>query len=276
MNRSFLGGLLVALLPVCTTAIAQTPPKYEIVDLGSTTYAGQGIFFGDRTVESLSLFPGWPTLAPCSSRFRNVVLVPQYDHVALGTACAPGGEHAAIWRSSQDYSTVTITDVGLLPGALPDPFDGSYSSSAAGANQVGDVVGWSNSAYPSTYDSQRSAHHAFLWNNGKMTDLGSIAGHGYDSWAVGVNDSHEVVGTTNTISTVDGALKDRAFVYINGTLYNLTFYTTAGTPTALLTDALWIDCQGNIAAVGAPVNPNNGGTHSYLLVRQGPARSCTY
>jgi probable HAF family extracellular repeat protein len=272
MKRSFLAALLVA-LPVWTTVLAQTPPQYSIVDLGSMTFAGQGIFFGDRTAES-TFPPGWPTLAPCSPRFANVVLAPQFDHISLGHACSPGGEHAAIWRASQDYSTVTITDVGLLPGALADS-DGTYSSDAAGANQVGDVVGGSYSAHLSAIYSFRPANHAFLWNNGKMTDLGSIAGPGYDSWAAGVNDSHEVVGTTNTISSADGSLKDRAFVYINGTMYNLTFYTTSG-PTALLTDALWIDCQGNIAVEGTPINTTRADTHSYLLVRQGPARNCTY
>jgi hypothetical protein len=61
-----------------------------------------------------------------------------------------------------------------------------------------------------------------------------------------------------------------AFIYIGGTMYNLTFYLVGG-PTVLLSDAWGIDCQGNISAIGTSAA---GGTpHSYLLVRQGAQRS---
>jgi uncharacterized membrane protein len=109
------------------------------------------------------------------------------------------------------------------------------------------------------------------YKNGVMTDLGSIAGINYYSEANSINDSHEIVGATNTISSIDKSVLFRAFLYTNGTMYNLTFYLVGG-PTALLTNALWIDCQGNIAAVGTPAP--GGNTHAYLLVRQGAARTC--
>ena len=51
-----------------------------------------------------------------------------------------------------------------------------------------------------------------------------------------MNDSHEVVGGTETISNVTGELLNRAFVYIDGTMYNLTFYLVGG-PKVLLTRA---------------------------------------
>lgn len=105
-----------------------------------------------------------------------------------------------------------------------------------------------------------------------MTDLGSIAGPDYSSSAVTVNDSHEVIGMTDTISSITGGVLQRAFIYTNGTMYNLTFYTIGG-PTALLSQAVWIDCQGNIGAIGMPAS-HPGIQHSYLLVRQGPARTC--
>jgi hypothetical protein len=55
-------------------------------------------------------------------------------------------------------------------------------------------------------------------------------------------------------------------------MYNLSF-VVAGTRTSTrLTDALWIDCQGDIAATGTPAL--GAATHNYLLVRQGPARKC--
>ncbi len=78
------------------------------------------------------------------------------------------------------------------------------------------------------------------------------------------------MGSTQTISSTNQSVLQRAFLYTNGIMYNLTFYLVGG-PTALLTDALWIDCQGNIAAIGTPAS--GGNTHSYLLIRQGAART---
>jgi probable HAF family extracellular repeat protein len=141
---------------------------------------------------------------------------------------------------------------------------------ATAFNNVGDVVGSSDTGTLAYSGSFRVASHAFLYTNGVMTDLGTIAGPSYNSGARSVNDSHEIVGTTQTVSNTDGAVLSRAFLYTNGTMYNLTFYLVGG-PTAHLTDALWIDCQGNIAAVGTPAS--GGNTHSYLLVRQGAART---
>ena len=104
-----------------------------------------------------------------------------------------------------------------------------------------------------------------------MKDLGAIAGNDYSSSAEGVNDSEEIVGWTNTISNIDGGVLRRAFVWISGTMYNVTFDLVGG-PTVLLSDATAIDCQGNISAIGTPA-VSGGGTHTYLLVRQGAART---
>jgi len=104
-----------------------------------------------------------------------------------------------------------------------------------------------------------------------MTDLGAIAGNSYSSSAEGVNDSREVVGWTTTISSVNGSVLQRAFIWTGGTMYNLTFYLVGG-PTVLLSEATAIDCQGNISAIGAPASGVNG-AHTYLLVRQGAPRT---
>ena len=70
---------------------------------------------------------------------------------------------------------------------------------------MGDIVGWSDTRYLAA-NSFQVAQHAFLYNNGVMSDLGAIAGPEYYSAARSVNDSHEIVGSTNTISSVDGSV----------------------------------------------------------------------
>jgi hypothetical protein len=111
-----------------------------------------------------------------------------------------------------------------------------------------------------------------MWHDGVIKDLGAIAGNEYNSSAEGFNDSNEIVGTTNTISNATQEVLNRAFIDIDGTMYNLTFYEVGG-PKFLLSDATAIDCQGNISAVGTPAG--GGSTHSYLLLRQGSTRSCS-
>jgi probable HAF family extracellular repeat protein len=282
MNRSSYAALLVA-LPLCmtavsTTAVAATAPQYQLVDLGNTGYAGEGSQWASTSWGALT--QQWTVLSTtCSLGGSNAVSLPEYpaSGYAVGSSCLPGGgQHAVRWSfPTKSAPTFGLTDLGALPGALPDPGLG-IQSEAVGFNQAGDTVGTSASAYTTnaSTDGRSIAQHAFLWNNGVMSDLGAIAGNNYNSSAVAVDDSHEVVGTTQTISSVTGETLQRAFVYTNGTMYNLTFYTIGG-PTALLSQALWIDCQGNIAAVGSPASLP-GAIHSYLLIRQGTPRTCQY
>ena len=63
---------------------------------------------------------------------------------------------------------------------------GGYSSYGADLNQVGQVVGSSD-----TWD---GFYHACLWDNGAIIDLGTLGGT--SSWAEGVNDLGQVVGSS--------------------------------------------------------------------------------
>ena len=267
MYRSY-HGVLVGALVLCSSALAQAAgPQFALVDLGPTTVAGSGLPWGGFL---FTPEPDWPSAASsqgsaCYGVAVNV-LHAQYGSVAVGSTCITiPGSHAAKWT----FPGPTLTDLGVLPGAFGGP-NGGPSAEAFGLNNVGDIVGFSDAAHLAYDRSFYPASHAFLYRNGVMTDLGAIAGPDHYSSATSVNDSHEIVGWTQTISNADGSVLSRAFLYTNGTMYNLTFSLVGG-PTALLTAAWWINCQGNIAAVGTPAA--GGNTHSYLLVRQGAVRT---
>src|ERR1700722_3590606 len=149
MNRSLFAALLVA-LPLCTTAVsttavAATAPQYQLVDLGNTGYAGEGSQW--RTTSGGALTQQWTVLSTtCSLGGSNAVSLPEYlgSGYAVGSSCLPGGGQHACRLSFPPKSAPTfgLTDLGALPGALPDPGLG-IQSEAVGFNQAGDIVGTS-------------------------------------------------------------------------------------------------------------------------------------
>jgi probable HAF family extracellular repeat protein len=264
---ALLGALFFGLSAIGVAAA----PQYQLIDLGATDFAGAVLPWAIPAYELTP--PNWPSSGgtSCTGGSAAGYVWARYahpDYVVGGVCDAVGGEEAAKWILSGN--TVTLVNIGRLPGALTDQY-GPFSV-AYGYNTVGDIVGQSQSTSLS-YDQNCPscvALHGFIYNNGAWTDLVPIAGPSRESLAQAVNDSHEVVGWTNTVANTTGVLLTRAFVYTGGTMYNLTFYLVGG-PTALLTKAYAIDCQGNIAALGTPAA--GGTTHNYLLVRQGAART---
>jgi probable HAF family extracellular repeat protein len=270
MLRPSFGALLVA-LAFCSSAFGQTTPQFSLVDLGPITAAGSGLQWQAIQATPNTSIPSEASTqgAACYGTTTNEIYA-EYGYEIVGSTClTTQNSNAAMWAFGPGQFP-TLTDLGVLPGALGTVGTGGPSSTAIAFNGEGDVVGVSDTKYKLAGAADQQAQHAFLYNNGVMTDLGAIAGQTYNSTASSVDDSHEIVGSTNTLSSVNGSVLSRAFLYTNGTMYNLTFNLVGG-PTALLTNALWIDCQGNIAAVGTPAS--GGTTHSYLLIRQGAART---
>jgi probable HAF family extracellular repeat protein len=72
-----------------------------------------------------------------------------------------------------------MTDLGTLGGS---------ASFATDINARGQIVGFSNTA--------SGVEHAFLWEKGKMTDLGTLAGD-LTSRAWGINKRGQIVGESN-------------------------------------------------------------------------------
>ncbi len=136
--------------------------------------------------------------------------------------------------SPAQYS-YTITDLGTL---------GGNSSSPAGVNYSGQVVGTSTT----TYDESR----AFAWWHGTMIDLGTLGGD--SSSAAGINDHGLIVGTAATAAGVSHAF-----------LFSFA--------TGIMTD---LGTLGGDTSSGSAVNNNGVSVGSSTIAYDGTSRAFAY
>ena len=134
------------------------------------------------------------------------------------------GQHGYLYSGGQ-----------LIP--LP-AFDGTLNSTPRAINQVGQVVGVANAP--------GSLGHAFLSSDGKMIDLGTLGGP--TSYALNLNNKGQVVGFSDTTTDPLGNDPQHAFVYENGSMYDLNKLLTKPNPNILLSTAIAINDLGQIIA----------------------------
>ena len=112
-----------------------------------------------------------------------------------------------------------MTDLGMLGGAQVDS-----ESGASGINNAGQVVGWSSpDATNFSSNSIAPDEHAFLWQNGAMTDLGTLGGTPDNSAAFAINNAGQVVGWSDItpLTGTDRYSFEHAFLWQNGTMTDL-------------------------------------------------------
>ncbi|MGI5819225.1 MAG: hypothetical protein ACOX9R_14145 [Armatimonadota bacterium] len=109
-----------------------------------------------------------------------------------------GGGNGGNGNGAADWQ-LRVTDLGTL---------GGDAGQALAVNQSGQVVGWSRLPGTDTF-------HAFLWDNGNMTELGTLEAGG-NSQASGINSQGVICGT----SDVAGA-NQRAFRYAGGQMEDI-------------------------------------------------------
>ncbi|MEQ9624207.1 MAG: PEP-CTERM sorting domain-containing protein [Coleofasciculus chthonoplastes F1-TOW-03] len=145
--------------------------------------------------------------------------------LGLATATVLG---LTAFQSAEAASMYTVTDLGTLSGRENDPHV------PISINNVGQIVGRSGLLF----DEDR---RAFLWDNGVMTDLGSL--EGLRSEALDINDSGQIVGHSeiNTPGFFPYAIyPSHAFLWENGVMTDL------GTLGGLISSAISINNSGQV------------------------------
>jgi probable HAF family extracellular repeat protein len=118
-------------------------------------------------------------------------------------------------------------------------------------NENGEVIGISTTANDEAFD-------GFLWRNGVMTDLGSVAGDGCSN-ANGINSRGQVVGESFSCSEDS----HHAFLWENGgPAIDLNMFVPPGSDLQLI-EAQFIGEGGEIAGAALLAN---GDFHAFLLI----------
>jgi probable HAF family extracellular repeat protein len=129
----------------------------------------------------------------------------------------------------------------VAPSPVPVPVGNIYvSNGATDINSSGQVVGYSTTPAFAT--------HAFIYNNGQISDLGTLGGS--YSKATGINDSRKVVGYSTT-----GTFKTHAFLSINGQMSDL------GTLGGSRSEATGINDSGQVVGYA---DTSGGVSHAFL------------
>jgi probable HAF family extracellular repeat protein len=171
---------------------------------------------------------------------------------------AEGAVHPFLWDHGM------MIDLGLLPG-----FNGGR---AIRINAKGQVAGFGQDPIGTpTATSKVPVRHAFLWENGKLTDLGLLGG--LSSLAFAVNNRGQVVGWADVAAPVGATpvasaagipATTHGFIWENGTMTDLNgLIPTDG---GWVIDTVWnINDEGQIAGSGQI----SGETHAVLLTPNG-------
>ena len=159
-------------------------------------------------------------------------------------------QNAAIYRNG------VVTYLGNL--------NSGNSSEANGINDRDQVVGRAVVQVNGIY-------HAFLWQDGRMTDLGTLDGPTGNSGAAAINDLGQIVGysTDSSLPLLEGQVVIVPVLWQNGVMYNLGLLPAApgasGPGAAQFGNATAINNLGEIIGYSYSFSYQNGQTASCFL-----------
>lgn len=242
MNRNLATATMIfAVLTLTALAVAQDQstglpdghrhPRYRLVDLG--TFGGPASYFQNG-------FDGILNDQGTAVGFANTS-VP--DPLCFVPNCF--ATHAFRVKKGK------VTDLGALPGG--DVSQGLWIS------ENGLIAGWSQNGEIDPLVDGFTELRGVLWQSGRIVDLGTLPGGGYESLAAAVNNRGQVAGfALNTVpdpcSLIGFPTQTRGFLWQDGVMEDIG---TLGGPDA---NAELINDRGQIAGASytSSINPATG------------------
>ncbi len=181
----------------------------EIVGLSGD----RAVLWDNGFITDLDMLPGEDSASALGINERGQI---------IGTSGAlSSAPHATLWDNG------TITNLGIVDTWYDEDASSVGRldfSHAYGINNRGQIVGVST-----TLDGV----HAVLWENGTVTDLGTLPGHNY-SEAFGINERGQIMGLSGMWTDDCNAGQCNAVLWENGTIMDLGIPMTAsGLPSGI-------------------------------------------
>lgn len=178
-----------AIKPVNAATLHTGFASYTITDLGpGNTYSINN--FGQAIVSDGSMSYVWDNGQKTPINGSNIAFQINNSGQVAGFFADNLGERAYLWENGQRI------DLGNF---------GGLKSSANGINDAGQIIG--------VYYTAKEKFNPFIWQNGTMTDLGTL---GFNGGAMGINNQGQVVGYSGLIFGVT-----HAFKWENGNMIDL-------------------------------------------------------
>ena len=177
---------------------------YQLVDVG--TFGGPQSWLFTTSAARIGLLNNQGTLAGSA----DTLAVDPYCIWAFYPDCSAA--HAFQWQNGGK------TDLGVLSGGI--------GSQAIWISANGLVAGISDNGQQDPQNSALPQIHAVLWQQGEITDLGTLPEGGYFSVAQAVNSRAEIAGlaynTVPDVNSISGyGYEARAFYWKNGVMQDL-------------------------------------------------------
>lgn len=212
------------------------------------TAGGENFFVASQALQITTAGTSTPLSPSSGSEAVAFGISPSGAWISGGSGTASGEELGS--------QTPTLWNNGTAQ-ALPLVPNFTYAS-MTGVNDSGMAAGTAFTFNFSELTDPSATSHAVVYNNGTMTDLGTLANDAASA-ALGINNSGTVVGYSTgqvpditlffepLLETASG--NSHAFVYVNGTMYNLNNQLPSGTGWQL-TAATAINNAGQIVGTG--------------------------